>query len=59
MPKQVSQAEYDAILEIIKRFPDGALARDIISALPDRLSHRTLLRRLNNLLEDGHLHEGG
>ena len=59
MPKQVSQAEYDAILENISRFPDGALTDEIFEAMPDGLSRRTLLRRLNTLLEDGRLERVG
>lgn len=59
MPKQVSQAEYDALLEIISRFPDGALTGEIVEAMSDGLSRRTLLRRLNNLLEDGRLVRAG
>ena len=55
MPKQVSQAEYDALLEIISRFPDSALTDEIVEAMPDGLSRRTLLRRLNTLLEEGRL----
>ena len=59
MPKQVSQAEYNALLEIISRFPDGASSGEIDKAMPDGLSRRTLLRRLNNLLEDGRLVRAG
>ena len=55
MPKQVSQAEYEALLEIVDKFPDGALTDEIVEALRGSLSRRTLLRRLNSLLEDGRL----
>ena len=59
MPKQVSQAEYDALLEIASRFPGGALTDEIVEAMPVGLSRRTLLRRLNNLLEEGRLVRSG
>ncbi len=55
MPKQVSQAEYDTLLEVISRFPKGALTDEIVGLIRDGMSRRTLLRRLNNLLEDGRL----
>lgn len=51
MPKQVSQAVYDALLDVISAFPDGALLNEIIQALPQPLSRRTVLRRVNSLLK--------
>lgn len=59
MPKQVTQAEYDAVLERVRRFPGGASIENIVEAMPDGMSRRTLLRRLNNLLEDGRLVRAG
>lgn len=55
MPKQISQAEFEVLLEIISRFPDGASTDKIVAAVPGDLSRRTLLRRLNDLLADGRL----
>ena len=55
MPKQVSQSEYEELLNVISKFPDGALMDEIIQAMPHPLSQRTLLRRLNVLLNEGRL----
>lgn len=59
MPKQVSQAEYDALLNIIREFPEGALTEEVFEAMPEKLSRRTLLRRLNVLLGEGRLQRFG
>lgn len=59
MPKQVSQSEYDALLELISQFPEGALMDQIITASPANVSRRTVLRRLNTLLEQGRLRRSG
>lgn len=59
MPKQISKSEYDAILELISKFPDGAMMDEIIALMPEKLSRRTVLRRLNELLEQGRLRRSG
>lgn len=59
MPKQVSISEYDALLKLIGAFPDGALMDEIIAAMPEKLSRRTVLRRLNTLLDQGRLRSFG
>jgi len=50
MPKQISKSEYNALLELISKFPDGAMMDEIITSMPGKLSRRTVLRRLNDLL---------
>jgi Fic family protein len=59
MPKQISKSEYDALLELIREFPDGAMMDEIIASVPEKLSRRTVLRRLNDLLEQGRLRRSG
>lgn len=46
MPKRVPQAELDAVLEAVARFPEGAALEDIGEALEAKLPRRTLQRRL-------------
>ena len=46
MPKQIPREEFNAILEVVSRFPDGASVEDIGEALENRLPRRTLQRRL-------------
>jgi Fic family protein len=59
MPKQISQTEYDELLEVISAFPGGALKDEIIEAMPEKLSRRTVLRRLNSLLKEQRLVRSG
>ncbi len=59
MPKQVSQAEFEAVLEIVRQFPDGASLEEIIKAMPTEMPRRTLQRRLTSLLARGRLVKGG
>lgn len=51
MPKQVPQAELDAVLQVVDRFPEGASIVDISGALAAKLPRRTLQRRLALLVE--------
>lgn len=56
MPKQVPQAELDAIERTVKQFPDGASIEKISAALVElELPRRTLQRRLAQLVGNGHL----
>lgn len=59
MPKQVSKSEYDVLLELISKFPDGALMDEIVAAMPNKASRRTVLRRLNTLLGQDRLIRSG
>lgn len=46
MPKQVPQNEFDAVLQAVARFPDGASLEDITGTLEIKFPRRTLQRRL-------------
>lgn len=46
MPKQIPSKEFDAILEAVNKFPDGTSVEDIGEMLENKLSRRTLQRRL-------------
>ncbi len=47
MPKLVPQAELDAVLQAVARFPEGASIEDIGGAIEVKLPRRTLQRRLD------------
>ena len=55
MPKQVPQAELDAVLQAVARFSGGASLEDIRGALAANLPRRTLQRRLALLVEQKRL----
>lgn len=59
MPKQVSKSEYKVLLELISKFPDGALMDEIVAVMPNKVSRRTVLRRLNTLLGQDRLIRSG
>lgn len=46
MPKQISEAELDAIKKVVSRFEDGAAIDEINKALESPMPRRTLQRRL-------------
>jgi hypothetical protein len=50
MPRKVPQAELDAVLRAVSRFPDGASLEDIRNVLEISLPRRTLQRRLAMLV---------
>lgn len=55
MPKQIPAEELDAIVCAVSRYP-GGIRIDVLSTLPDiDLSHRTLQRRLAQLVASGRL----
>ncbi|MBI5449830.1 MAG: Fic family protein [Gammaproteobacteria bacterium] len=60
MPKQVSQADFDTILQAVARFPGGASVEEIGGVLDVPLPRRTLQRRLallvtqQRLIIEGH-----
>ena len=55
MPKLVPQAELDAVLQAVDRFPEGASIEDIGGAIEVKLPRRTLQRRLALLVEQKRL----
>lgn len=55
MPKKVSQDEFDAVLQAVAQFPEGASNEDISGVLEIALPRRTLQRRLAVLVEQGQL----
>ena len=55
MPKQIPTNELDAVLRAAARFPEGASIEDITGALPITLPHRTLQRRLAQLVTEKRL----
>jgi fido (protein-threonine AMPylation protein) len=55
MPKQIPAEELDAIVCAVNRYP-GGVSIDVLSTLPDvDLGHRTLQRRLAQLVASGRL----
>ena len=60
MPKQVPAEELDAIMDVVGRFSAGASISEIARALPKKLPHRSLQRRLELLVAQKRLRlEGG
>jgi len=55
MPKQIPQAELDAIQAAVACFPEGAALEEVSSVLADKMPRRTLQRRLALLVEQKQL----
>ena len=55
MPKIVSSAEYEVVVNAVRQHPDGARIEMIQSVLGDGVARRTLQRRLNELVKQGRL----
>lgn len=55
MPKIISAAEYEAVLNAVRARPDSASIEMIQSALGEGVARRTLQRRLNELVKQGRL----
>ena len=55
MPKQITQSEFNAILEAVSQFPEGASIKNLIEILGKKLPRRTLQRRLERLVEQKRL----
>lgn len=53
MPKVIRAEEFDKIAEVVGRFSDGADLDEILVAIGDGLSRRTLQRRLADLIAEG------
>ena len=59
MPKQIASSEFEILIGIAGRFPEGASLDDIGRDPEVDLPRRTLQRRLARLVEDGRLSRGG
>jgi Fic family protein len=55
MPKIVSTAEYEVVVNAVRQRPDGASIEMIQSVLGEGAARRTLQRRLNELVKQGRL----
>lgn len=55
MPKIVSTAEYEVVVNAVRERPDGASIEMIRSVLGEGAARRTLQRRLNELVKQGRL----
>ncbi len=55
MPKIVSPAEYEVVVNAVRKYPDGAGIEMIQSVLGEGMARRTLQRRLSELVKQGHL----
>ena len=55
MPKRIASSEFDVLVEVLRRHPEGASINDIARAPEIDLSRRTLQRRLATLVKDGRL----
>ncbi|MDO8958960.1 MAG: Fic family protein [Rhodocyclaceae bacterium] len=53
MPKVIRPEEFDQIAEVVGQFPDGAKLDEILAAMGEDLSRRTLQRRLADLIAQG------
>ena len=59
MAKQISNKILDAILQVVKQFPQGASLEDILQALVPPLPRRSLQRYLAYLKMEGRLNALG
>ena len=59
MPKQLRPDEFESVLQIIREFPDGVGVRVLEQRLKGKISRRTLIRRLNALVDQGRLQRQG
>jgi Fic family protein len=59
MAKPSPTREYEALLNAVAQFPDGAGIDQIEAALPSRPSRRSLQRWLTDLIDQGRLHKEG
>jgi hypothetical protein len=51
MPKKITTADYETILHLLSQHHEGIGIKALAKALPPTLSHRTLQRRLTDLLK--------
>src|SRR3972149_1391069 len=55
MPKIVSTAEYEVVVNAVREHPDGARIEMVQTVLGESAARRTLQRRLNELVKQGRL----
>ena len=59
MPKKLRPEEFDSLLNLISQYPDGVGVGVIEQRLKGKISRRTLIRRLNALVDQGRLRRQG
>lgn len=59
MPKQLRPEEFESLLNLISRYPDGVGVGVLHKQLKRKISRRTLIRRLNALIDQGRLRRQG
>lgn len=59
MPKQLRPEELESVLSIIRQHPDGVGVSALEKRLKGKISRRTLIRRLNALVDQGRLRRQG
>jgi hypothetical protein len=59
VPKQLRPEEFESVLNIISQYPDGVGVGVIEKRLKGKSSRRTLIRRLNALVDQGRLRRQG
>jgi hypothetical protein len=59
MPKQLRREEFESLLDLISQYPDGVGVGVLEERLKGKISRRTLIRRLNALVEQRRLRRHG
>ncbi len=59
MPRQIPEAEFEAIVNVIAAHPDGATIKQIKSSLEREMPRRTLQHRLAHLVEQNRIRMSG
>ena len=59
MPKQLRPGEFESVLNVIRQYPDGVGVGVLEKRLKGVISRRTLIRRLNALVDCGRLRRQG
>jgi hypothetical protein len=59
VPKQLRPEEFESLLNLISQYPDGIGVGALEKRLKGKMSRRTLIRRLNALLDKGRLRRQG
>lgn len=59
MPKQLRPEEFESVLNVISQYPDGVGVSVLEKQLKGKISRRTLIRRLNELVDHGRLRRKG
>lgn len=59
MPKRIKPEEFESLFNLVRQYPNGVGVRDLQKKLKRKVSHRTLIRRLNALVDQGRLRRQG